>query len=139
MVYKVFDTNLPISHAHITLNIFQSRRMSESFEKSNVVIMFPNSSTSVLLGKQITSDMANLSFYIPGDCHEQAAHTCLEEVKIESAGLGVQVEKMSSLDKMDTFDYVLFPSLYVNPRKSYADFAAMCRNKGGGGGIFQHF
>ena len=97
-------------------------------ENSYVVIMYPNSSTSVLLGKQITSDMANLSLFIPGDCHEQAAHTCLEEVKIESAGLDVKVEKISSVDEMAQFDYVLFPSLYVNPRKPYATFAAMCRN-----------
>ena len=102
--------------------------MSESFEKSNVLIMYPNSSTSVMLGRQITSEMANLSFFIPGDCHEQAAHTCLEEVKIESAQLGVKVEKISSVDEIDQFDYILFPSLYVNPRKPYATFAAMCRN-----------
>lgn len=63
----------------------------------NVVIMYPNSSTSVALGKRIVAEMANVAYYIPSPLHEQASQTCYEEVKVDSARLAVSVDKITSL------------------------------------------
>ena len=108
--------------------LFRISETKKMGEKTNVVIMFPNSSTAVLLGKTVTSELANLAFFVPGDIHERAANTCYEEVKMQCAGLDVTVEKVATLQSMSTMDYIIFPSLDVNTRKSRADFSVMCRN-----------
>ena len=92
------------------------------------VIMFPNNSTACQLGKRITCELGNLTFYIPGDIHEQAAQTCFEEVKIECANMTVNVNKISNVRTMESYDYVIFPNLYVNHTKPYSTFSRLCKN-----------
>ena len=97
-------------------------------EKVSVCIMFPNNSTSVFLGQSVTSELSNLAYFIPEGFIEQAAYTTVNEVKLASVGLDCKVVKINSVDLMEEFDYVIFPSLNVNPRKSSTEFSVMCGN-----------
>ena len=92
-------------------------------------ILFPNNSTSVILGQNLVSDLADLSFFIPdGAPHQQAAFTCYDEVKIASAGLDVKVTKIDQYSHLKDFDYLIFPCLDINPRKSSKQFVDMNGN-----------
>ena len=86
-----FYCNLPWSYKNLYILYFLQTTMI------NVVIMYPNSSTSVALGKRIVAEMANVAYYIPSALHEQASQTCYEEVKVDSARLAVSVDKITSL------------------------------------------
>jgi hypothetical protein len=96
--------------------------------EKNVCVMYPNSHTSVILGQTVISELANLAYFIPDGTHEQAAFTCYEEVKLASAGMGVSVTKITGYEDLASYDYLIFPNLDVNQRKSRKDFATMCRN-----------
>ena len=94
---------------------------------ANIIIMFPNNSTSVLLGKSFIGEVEKLSFFIPEGVHEQGAGTCLLDVMIAASGLDVVVDKTDNYN-LENFNFVVFPSLDVQPKKSRVDFAAMCKN-----------
>ena len=97
-------------------------------DKYSVCIMFPNNSTSIFLGQTLISDLANVSFFIPEGIHEQAAFTCYEEVKLSGIGLDVSVTKITKYQDLAVFDYLVFPRIDVNPRKTRKEFITMCRN-----------
>ena len=91
--------------------------------------MFPNNSTSVILGQALVSDLCNVAFFIPeGGTHEQAAFTCYEEVKLASVNLNVSVTRIREIKDMVKFSFIIFPCLDVNPRKSRHEFGNMCGN-----------
>ena len=96
--------------------------------KTSVCIMFPNNSTSVQLANNVMSDMANIAFFIPEGVHEQAAFTAYEEVRLNSIGIDIMVEKVNDYEAVVAYDYVIFPLLDVNPRKSRQAYGSMCRN-----------
>ena len=54
--------------------------MSE--KKANILIMYPNNQTSILLGRELVIDVNNVSFYMPGDVHQQVVPTVVEEVSL---------------------------------------------------------
>ena len=96
--------------------------------KKNVCVMFPNNATSVHLGQNLISELANVAFFIPEGIHQQAATTCYEEVKIAAFGIDVSVEKVEDYGALNPFDFFIFPFLDVNTRKSRVAFSSMCRN-----------
>ena len=103
--------------------------MATSTSTSSVCIMFPNNSTSVILGQSTVSDLHPTAFFIPGKgCHEQAAFTCYQEIMIVSKALGVTVTKISDYKQLRGYHYIIFPNLDVNPRKPRDEFGSMCRN-----------
>ena len=70
------------------------------FQMSNICIVFPNNSTSVILGEYLVSELNHVTFFVPEDGpHELAACTCYEEVKICSAGLSSKVQKTRNVFK----------------------------------------
>ena len=91
-------------------------------------IMFPNNSTSVFLGQTLVSDLGNVCFFIPDGTHEQAAFTCYEEILIAAAGIPVSVTKTEDYKELESFAFVIFPSLDVNHRKTRKEFGNMCKN-----------
>ena len=96
--------------------------------KKSICIMFPNNSTSVMIGQFLVSELQNVGFFITEGTHEQAAFTCYEEVKLASAGLDCTVSKLKEYSDISKFDFVIFPCLDVKPRNSRKEFAGMCRN-----------
>ena len=99
-----------------------------SDEKNHVLLMFPNNSVSVMVGQTVISELANLGYFIPDGVHEQAASTYLDELKLASAGLDVTVEKVTTFEAIEKFQYVVFPSLDIHPRKTRLEYSVMCRN-----------
>ena len=100
----------------------------ENNSKTNVCLMFPNNSTSVHLAQHLTSEMANIAFFIPEGIHEQAAFTSYEEAKIAAFGIDVIIRKVDAYRQLDSFDTIFFPFLDVNPQKSRSAFSSMCQN-----------
>ena len=98
----------------------------------NCCVMFPNSSTSVMLGQSLVSDLCNVSYFIPEGTHEQAASTCYEEVLLNSSVAsnrgGVSVKKIRDYKELINYDYIVFPNLDVNPRKTRKEYGNMCHN-----------
>ena len=82
--------------------------MSE--KKANILIMYPNNQTSILLGRELVIDVNNVSFYMPGDVHQQVVPTVVEEVSLEGAGLEVNIKKTETLDDLESYDYVIYPT-----------------------------
>lgn len=96
---------------------------------ANICIMFPNNSTSVILGHFLVSDLNNVSFFIPETGpHEMASFSCIDEVRIAAAGLDSTVDKISDYSKLDKFDYVIFPLLDLDPRRPRNFYATMLKN-----------
>ena len=96
---------------------------------AKICIMYPNNSTSVMLGHYLASELHHVAYYVPEQGpHELAAFTCVEEVKIASAGLDTTVVKLTSCKSLSTYDYDVFPLLDVDPEKPRQSFASMCRN-----------
>ena len=94
-----------------------------------VLIMYPNSQTSCMLGRYLVSELANVSFYVPSEVHEQCLHTIIEEVQIESFGLkNVSVSTVADLEGLNNYDFVIFPYLNLLASKSTDKFALMCAN-----------
>ena len=89
--------------------------------------MFPNSSTSLLLGKSLIGEVEKLSFFIPEGVHEQGAGTTCVDVMIAAAGLNIVVDKTHNYN-LENYNYVVFPSIDVQGKKSRVDFASMCKN-----------
>ena len=94
----------------------------------NHCIMFPNNSTSVFLGQTLVSDLGNVAYFIPEGTHEQAAFTCYEEVFIAAAGIQVSVAKKDDYKELESFAFIIFPSLDVDHHKSRKEFGIMCKN-----------
>ena len=117
--YRVKPETVDYLKKHILISCFQ---MGENF-----CIMYPNNSTSVIIGQTLVSDMRNLTFFIPEGTHQQAAFTCYEEVKIASAGLAVTVTKINDCKKLNDFSYLIFPCLDVDSRKTKRQLATMCK------------
>ena len=70
------------------------------FQMSNICIVLPNNSTSVILGEHLVSELNHVTFFVPEDGpHELAAFTCYEEVKICSAGLNSRFTKIRNVFK----------------------------------------
>ena len=91
--------------------------------------MFPNNSVSLMVGQTVVSDLANLGYFIPEGIHEQAANTCYEELKIACSVMDdVKVDKIDAFPNIEPYNYVIFPSLDVHPRKSRLEFSVMCKN-----------
>ena len=111
---------------HLTFYASSNKYFQMSYE--NCCIMFPNNSTSLILGQSLVSDMCPVDFFIPEGTHEQAAFTCYEEVKLISKPLGVSVNKISDYKQLALYSYIIFPCINVNPRKSTREFGNMLRN-----------
>jgi len=79
------------------------------FQMSNICIVLPNNSTSVILGEYLVSELNHVTFFVPEDGpHELAAFTCYEEVKICSAGLSSQVRKTRNVFNRNMNVYLFF-------------------------------
>ena len=90
--------------------------------------MFPNSSTSLILGLSMLREDMNLSLYCPGDVHVRMAHSIPLDLELASINLDVDVRLVDTLDHLSNMDYVVFPSLDVLPDKRRADFASSLKD-----------
>ena len=96
---------------------------------SQICIMYPNNSTSVILGHHLASELHHVSYLVPEQGpHQAAAFTCVDEVKIASSGLDTSVKKITDCKAINGYDYIVFPVLDVDPGEPRQSLAIMCRN-----------
>ena len=86
-------------------------------------LMYPNSSTSLILGRRLLREDHNLTIYVPKDVHRRMAHTIPSDLEISCIGLAVTVKEVADLSGLASMDYVIFPSIDVLPDKNRAEFA----------------
>ena len=94
------------------------------------MLMFPNSATSLFLGRGLLNEDHNLYLYTPRDLHRRMAFTTPLDLQMYSLGRDVQVHQESNLDNLESMKYVIFPFLDVLPEKTRVDFARMCGTLG---------
>ena len=92
------------------------------------MFMFPTNATTLILGRRLIASEHNLSLYCPLDVHKRQAHTVPVELEIASLGLGLLVEQVENLDKLDTVDFLIFPTLDLDHAEKRVDFAKMCKD-----------
>ena len=62
---------------------------------SQICIMYPNNSTSVILGHHLASELHHVAYFVPEQGpHQAAAFTCVDEVMIASSGLDTTAKKL---------------------------------------------
>ena len=88
------------------------------------MIMFPLSAVSSHLGKQLLTSDYNLYLYAPNDVHVRQAGTIPVDLKIAALSLSISV---TTLDNLESIDFVIFPTLDVVPSDKRSDFMDMCR------------
>ena len=90
--------------------------------------MFPNSSTSLILGRSLLREDINVSLHCPEDVHSRMAHTIPLDLEYASCGLAVNVRTLDTLVSLEDMDFVIFPTLDVLPDKRRADFASTLKD-----------
>ena len=90
-------------------------------------IMYPNNSTSLILGRSLLREDHDIFLYCPSEATKRLAHTCPLELKIASLGLDNNVHEVDTLEELENMDYMIFPTMDVLPDKKRADFANKLR------------
>ena len=88
-----------------------------------ICIMYPNSATSLILGRRLLREDVDLVLFTPKDVHRRMADTIPCELEIAALGLTNEVREVASLEELETMDFILFPSSDVLPDKKRSEFA----------------
>ena len=90
----------------------------------NTCLMYPNSSTALIVGRRLLREEHSLTLYIPGQVHRRMANSIPLDLEIASVGLNdVSVKETADLSDIPTMDFIIFGSLDVCPDKTLAEFA----------------
>ena len=92
------------------------------------MIMFPMSSTSLILGKLLLSNDHSVYFYCPDNVSTSLAATIPVDLQIAALGLECTVEVVKTLEQLESMDFVVFPNLDILPHDSRSNFARICSN-----------
>ena len=89
----------------------------------NICIMYPNNSTSLILGRRLLREDVDLYLFTPKDFHQRMTDTIHCDLEIAALGLTKEVQDLASLEELETMDFILFPSFDVMPDKKRSEFA----------------
>ena len=92
------------------------------------MIMFPMNATALILGRRLIHDDHNLSLYCPEDVHRRLAHTISDDLAMEALGMTNVVKQVDTLDDLQISNFVIFPTLDLDPTEPRSDFALMCKD-----------
>ena len=90
------------------------------------MIMYPANSTVIMLGRRLLSNEHNISFYSPLDVHKRLAHTIPVDLEIAAMGLGVLVNQVEDLKSLKEVDFLIYPTLDLDPLEKREDYAKTC-------------
>jgi hypothetical protein len=93
----------------------------------STMLMFPHTSTSLILAGGLLREEHNITLYCPKEIHRRMAYTIPFDLRIAAQGLQSSVEQTESLDNVKEMDILVFPSLDVLPDKERHEFAKMCK------------
>ena len=85
--------------------------------------MYPNSSTSLILGRRLLREDVDLYLFTPKDVHRRMADTIPCDLEIAALGLTNKVQDLASLEELETMYFIPFPSFDVLPDKKRSEFA----------------
>ena len=94
--------------------------------KHQTMIMFPINATALIMGRRLIHDDHNLSLYCPEEVHRRLAHTISADLAIEALGTTSVVKEVDTVDDLQISNFVIFPTLDLDPAELRIDFALMC-------------
>jgi hypothetical protein len=92
------------------------------------MFIYTTNATTLILGRRLIANEHNLSLYSPLDVHKRQAHTVPLELEIASLGLGLVIEPVENLNKLNTVDFLIFPTLDVDYAEKRMEFGTMCKD-----------
>ena len=90
--------------------------------------MFPLNATALMLGRRLIHADHNLSLYCPEEIHKKLAHTIPADLEMEALALTNVVKEVDTLEDLKLNDFVIFPTLDLDPTEPRSDFALMCKD-----------
>ena len=90
--------------------------------------MFPNTATSLILGKFLLANDHNVYLYCPHEVNARLAGTIPNDLKIAALDQTCTVEVVKTLEHLENMDFVIFPNLDVLPHDRRLNFAEICRD-----------
>ena len=91
-------------------------------------IMFPMNGTALILGRRLILDDHDVNLYSPEDVHKRLAHTISADLAFEGLGMSSTVKEVVTLDDLELSNFVIFPTLDVDPSEARSGFASMCKD-----------
>ena len=91
-------------------------------------IMFPMNGTALILGRRLILDDHDVNLYSPEDVHKRLAHTISADLGFEGLGMSSTVKEVVTLDDLELSNFVIFPTLDVDPSEARIGFASMCKD-----------
>ena len=90
------------------------------------LIMYPMNATSLILGKRLLNEAHSVSLYCPTEVTKRLAHTVAADLEVEALGLSSKVEEVATLENLKIYNYVIFPTMDLDPHEPRSNFALMC-------------
>ena len=90
------------------------------------MIMYPMNATALILGKRLINEEHSISLYCPTEVHKRLAHTISADLEVEALGMSSVVEEVATLDNLELNNFVIFPTIDLDPAAARTDFAFMC-------------
>ena len=97
-------------------------------ELNKTTFMFPLNATALILGRQLIRTDHNLSLYCPEEIHRRLAHSISTDLSLEALGMTSVVTEVDTLDDIMNSNFVVFPTLDMDPSDTRRDFAALCQD-----------
>ena len=97
-------------------------------EVNKTTIMFPLNATALILGRQLIRTDHNLSLYCSEEIHRRLAHSISTDLSLEALGMTNVVKQVDTLDDLQISNFVIFPTLDLDPTEPRSDFALMCKD-----------
>ena len=95
---------------------------------NQTTIMFPLNATALILGRQLIRADHNISLYCPEEIHRRLAHSISADLALEAIGRTGVVNEVDTLDDIINSNFVVFPTLDMDPTDTRRDFAALCQD-----------
>ena len=90
--------------------------------------MFPLNATALILGRSLIHADHHLSLYCPEEIHRRLANTISADLGLEALGMSSEVKELHTLESSESFNFVVFPTLDMDPSENRKDFALLCKD-----------
>ena len=90
------------------------------------LIMYPMSATALILGKRLLHEGHSLSLFCPTQVTKRLADTIAADLEVEALDLASDVEEIGTLDNLQEYNFVIFPTLDLDPHEPRSNYASMC-------------
>ena len=91
-------------------------------------LMYPCNATALILGRHLLTSGHDISLFCPTDLHLRQALTMPVELGFLARSLGRSCNLMENLDSLNTVDFLIFPTLDIDPSEKRENLATMIKD-----------